>query len=132
MTIVCVKNKTSMVLIWSFDGEDAQLIRVSISRETKVFVKRVDESGKRKSKLVKRERSLIASNCYKISNGGATKFTLNECCAKNAWLLKTIADQLIEKQQLRLNKNKKSRLLKYQSADGHRYVRTSLTKAIES
>ena len=125
-----VKNKTLTIdgHIWSFDGEGRPTDKGEYF-ETKVFVKRVDESGK---EIEARQEVGKATALQDFEWSGATKYVERDAAFKEAWLLKTVNGSTDRKATIKAEKGKPEVEIVevYQS----RWVplrRTSLTKAIE-
>ena len=125
-----VKNKTLTIdgHIWSFDGEGRPTDKGEYF-ETKVFVKRVDESGK---EIEARQEVGKATVLQDFEWSGATKYVERDAAFKDAWLLKTVNGSTDRKATIKAEKGKPEVEIVevYQS----RWVplrRTSLTKAIE-
>ena len=125
-----VKNKTLTIdgHIWSFDGEGRPTDKGEYF-ETKVFVKRVDESGK---EIEARQEVGKATALQDFEWSGATKYVERDAAFKDAWLLKTVNGSTDRKATIKAEKGKPEVEIVevYQS----RWVplrRTSLTKAIE-
>ena len=125
-----VKNKTLVIdgHIWSFDGEGRPTDKGE-NFETKVFVKRVDESGK---EIEARQEVGKATTLQDFEWSGATKYVERDAAFKEAWLLKTVNGSTDRKATIKAEKGKPEVEIVevYQS----RWVplrRTSLTKAIE-
>ena len=125
-----VKNKTLVIdgHIWSFDGEGRPTDKGEYF-ETKVFVKRVDESGK---EIEARQEVGKATTLKDFEWSGATKYVERDAAFKDAWLLKTVNGSTDRKATIKAEKGKPEVEIVevYQS----RWVplrRTSLTKAIE-
>ena len=125
-----VKNKTLVIdgHIWSFDGEGRPTDKGEYF-ETKVFVKRVDESGK---EIEARQEVGKATVLQDFEWSGATKYVERDAAFKDAWLLKTVNGSTDRKATIKAEKGKPEVEIVevYQS----RWVplrRTSLTKAIE-
>ena len=125
-----VKNKTLVIdgHIWSFDGEGRPTDKGEYF-ETKVFVKRVDESGK---EIEARQEVGKATALQDFEWSGATKYVERDAAFKDAWLLKTVNGSTDRKATIKAEKGKPEVEIVevYQS----RWVplrRTSLTKAIE-
>ena len=125
-----VKNKTLTIdgHIWSFDGEGRPTDKGEYF-ETKVFVKRVDESGK---EIEARQEVGKATALQDFEWSGATKYVERDAVFKEAWLLKTVNGSTDRKATIKAEKGKPEVEIVevYQS----RWVplrRTSLTKAIE-
>ena len=125
-----VKNKILTIdgHIWSFDGEGRPTDKGEYF-ETKVFVKRVDESGK---EIEARQEVGKATALQDFEWSGATKYVERDAAFKDAWLLKTVNGSTDRKATIKAEKGKPEVEIVevYQS----RWVplrRTSLTKAIE-
>ena len=125
-----VKNKTLTIdgHIWNFDGEGRPTDKGEYF-ETKVFVKRVDESGK---EIEARQEVGKATALQDFEWSGATKYVERDAAFKEAWLLKTVNGSTDRKATIKAEKGKPEVEIVevYQS----RWVplrRTSLTKAIE-
>ena len=125
-----VKNKTLVIdgHIWSFDGEGRPTDKGEYF-ETKVFVKRVDESGK---EIEARQEVGKATTLQDFEWSGATKYVERDVAFKEAWLLKTVNGSIDRKATIKAEKGKPEVEIVevYQS----RWVplrRTYLTKAIE-
>ena len=125
-----VKNKTLTIdgHIWSFDGEGRPTDKGEYF-ETKVFVKRVDESGK---EIEARQEVGKATTLQDFEWSGATKYVERDAAFKEAWLLKTVNGSTDRKATIKAEKGKPEVEIVevYQS----RWVplrRTYLTKAIE-
>lgn len=125
-----VKNKTLVIdgHIWSFDGEGRPTDKGEYF-ETKVFVKRVDESGK---EIEARQEVGKATTLQDFEWSGATKYVERDAAFKEAWLLKTVNGSTDRKATIKAEKGKPEVEIVevYQS----RWVplrRTYLTKAIE-
>ena len=125
-----VKNKTLVIdgHIWSFDGEGRPTDKGEYF-ETKVFVKRVDESGK---EIEARQEVGKATALQDFEWSGATKYVERDAAFKEAWLLKTVNGSTDRKATIKAEKGKPEVEIVevYQS----RWVplrRTSLTKAID-
>lgn len=125
-----VKNKTLVIdgHIWNFDGEGRPTDKGEYF-ETKVFVKRVDESGK---EIEARQEVGKATTLQDFEWSGATKYVERDAAFKEAWLLKTVNGSTDRKATIKAEKGKPEVEIVevYQS----RWVplrRTYLTKAIE-
>lgn len=99
-----VKNKTLVIdgHIWSFDGEGRPTDKGEYF-ETKVFVKRVDESGK---EIEARQEVGKATALQDFEWSGATKYVERDAAFKEAWLLKTVNGSTDRKATIKAEKGK--------------------------
>lgn len=99
-----VKNKTLVIdgHIWSFDGEGRPTDKGE-NIETKVFVKRVDESG---NEIEARQEVGKATTLQDFEWSGATKYVERDKAFKNAWLLKTVNGSTDRKATIKAEKGK--------------------------
>ena len=125
-----VKNKTLVIdgHIWSFDGEGRPTDKGE-NFETKVFVKRVDESGK---EIEARQEVGKATTLQDFEWSGATKYVERDAAFKEAWLLKTVNGSLDRKATIKAEKGKPEvEIVEVYQSRWSPLRRTSLTKAIE-
>ena len=125
-----VKNKTLTIdgHIWSFDGEGRPTDKGEYF-ETKVFVKRVDESGK---EIEARQEVGKATALQDFEWSGATKYVERDAAFKEAWLLKTVNGSLDRKATIKAEKGKPEvEIVEVYQSRWSPLRRTSLTKAIE-
>ena len=125
-----VKNKTLVIdgHIWSFDGEGRPTDKGEYF-ETKVFVKRVDESGK---EIEARQEVGKATALQDFEWSGATKYVERDAAFKDAWLLKTVNGSLDRKATIKAEKGKPEvEIVEVYQSRWSPLRRTSLTKAIE-
>ena len=99
-----VKNKTLVIdgHIWSFDAEGRPTDKGE-NFETKVFVKRVDESGK---EIEARQEVGKATTLKNFEWNGATKYVERDAAFKEAWLLKTVNGSTDRKATIKAEKGK--------------------------
>lgn len=125
-----VKNKTLVIdgHIWSFDGEGRPTDKGEYF-ETKVFVKRVDESGK---EIEARQEVGKATTLQDFEWSGATKYVERDAAFKEAWLLKTVNGSTDRKATIKAEKGKPEvEIVEVYQSRWTPLRRTSLTKAIE-
>ena len=125
-----VKNKTLTIdgHIWSFDGEGRPTDKGEYF-ETKVFVKRVDESGK---EIEARQEVGKATALQDFEWSGATKYVERDVAFKDAWLLKTVNGSTDRKATIKAEKGKPEvEIVEVYQSRWSPLRRTSLTKAIE-
>ena len=125
-----VKNKTLTIdgHIWSFDGEGRPIDKGEYF-ETKVFVKRVDESGK---EIEARQEVGKATALQDFEWSGATKYVERDAAFKEAWLLKTVNGSTDRKATIKAEKGKPEvEIVEVYQSRWSPLRRTSLTKAIE-
>lgn len=125
-----VKNKTLTIdgHIWSFDGEGRPTDKGEYF-ETKVFVKRVDESGK---EIEARQEVGKATALQDFEWSGATKYVERDAAFKEAWLLKTVNGSTDRKATIKAEKGKPEvEIVEVYQSRWSPLRRTSLTKAIE-
>ena len=125
-----VKNKTLVIdgHIWSFDGEGRPTDKGEYF-ETKVFVKRVDESGK---EIEARQEVGKATALQDFEWSGATKYVERDAAFKDAWLLKTVNGSTDRKATIKAEKGKPEvEIVEVYQSRWSPLRRTSLTKAIE-
>ena len=125
-----VKNKTLTIdgHIWSFDGEGRPTDKGEYF-ETKVFVKRVDESGK---EIEARQEVGKATALQDFEWRGATKYVERDAAFKDAWLLKTVNGSTDRKATIKAEKGKPEvEIVEVYQSRWSPLRRTSLTKAIE-
>ena len=125
-----VKNKTLTIdgHIWSFDGEGRPTDKGEYF-ETKVFVKRVDESGK---EIEARQEVGKATTLQDFEWSGATKYVERDAAFKEAWLLKTVNGSTDRKATIKSEKGKPEvEIVEVYQSRWSPLRRTSLTKAIE-
>lgn len=125
-----VKNKTLVIdgHIWSFDGEGRPTDKGEYF-ETKVFVKRVDESGK---EIEARQEVGKATALQDFEWSGATKYVERDAAFKDAWLLKTVNGSADRKATIKAEKGKPEvEIIEVYQSRWSPLRRTSLTKAIE-
>ena len=125
-----VKNKTLVIdgHIWSFDGEGRPTDKGE-NFETKVFVKRVDESGK---EIEARQEVGKATTLQDFEWSGATKYVERDAAFKEAWLLKTVNGSTDRKATIKAEKGKPEvEIVEVYQSRWSPLRRTSLTKAIE-
>ena len=125
-----VKNKTLTIdgHIWSFDGEGRPTDKGEYF-ETKVFVKRVDESGK---EIEARQEVGKATALQNFEWSGATKYVERDAAFKDAWLLKTVNGSTDRKATIKAEKGKPEvEIVEVYQSRWSPLRRTSLTKAIE-
>ena len=125
-----VKNKTLTIdgHIWSFDGEGRPTDKGEYF-ETKVFVKRVDESGK---EIEARQEFGKATALQDFEWSGATKYVERDAAFKEAWLLKTVNGSTDRKATIKAEKGKPEvEIVEVYQSRWSPLRRTSLTKAIE-
>ena len=125
-----VKNKTLTIdgHIWSFDGEGRPTDKGEYF-ETKVFVKRVDESGK---EIEARQEVGKATALQDFEWSGATKYVERDAAFKDAWLLKTVNGSTDRKATIKAEKGKPEvEIVEVYQSRWSPLRRTSLTKAIE-
>ena len=125
-----VKNKTLTIdgHIWSFDGEGRPTDKGEYF-ETKVFVKRVDESGK---EIEARQEVGKATTLQDFEWSGATKYVERDAAFKDAWLLKTVNGSTDRKATIKAEKGKPEvEIVEVYQSRWSPLRRTSLTKAIE-
>ena len=125
-----VKNKTLVIdgHIWSFDGEGRPTDKGE-NFETKVFVKRVDESGK---EIEARQEVGKATTLQDFEWSGATKYVERDAAFKEAWLLKTVNGSTDRKTTIKAEKGKPEvEIVEVYQSRWSPLRRTSLTKAIE-
>ena len=125
-----VKNKTLTIdgHIWSFDGEGRPTDKGE-NFETKVFVKRVDESGK---EIEARQEVGKATALQDFEWSGATKYVERDAAFKDAWLLKTVNGSADRKATIKAEKGKPEvEIIEVYQSRWSPLRRTSLTKAIE-
>lgn len=125
-----VKNKTLVIdgHIWSFDGEGRPTDKGEYF-ETKVFVKRVDESGK---EIEARQEVGKATALQDFEWSGATKYVERDAAFKDAWLLKTVNGSTDRKATIKAEKGKPEvEIVEVYQSRWTPLRRTSLTKAIE-
>ena len=125
-----VKNKTLTIdgHIWSFDGEGRPTDKGEYF-ETKVFVKRVDESGK---EIEARQEVGKATALQDFEWSGATKYVELDAAFKEAWLLKTVNGSTDRKATIKAEKGKPEvEIVEVYQSRWSPLRRTSLTKAIE-
>ena len=125
-----VKNMTLTIdgHIWSFDGEGRPTDKGEYF-ETKVFVKRVDESGK---EIEARQEVGKATALQDFEWSGATKYVERDAAFKDAWLLKTVNGSTDRKATIKAEKGKPEvEIVEVYQSRWTPLRRTSLTKAIE-
>ena len=125
-----VKNKTLTIdgHIWSFDGEGRPTDKGEYF-ETKVFVKRVDESGK---EIEARQEVGKATALQDFEWSGATKYVERDAAFKDAWLLKTVNGSTDRKATIKAEKGKPEvEIVEVYQSRWSPLRRTSLMKAIE-
>ena len=125
-----VKNKTLAIdgHIWSFDGEGRPTDKGEYF-ETKVFVKRVDESGK---EIEARQEVGKATALQDFEWSGATKYVERDAAFKDAWLLKTVNGSTDRKATIKAEKGKPEvEIVEVYQSRWSPLRRTSLTKTIE-
>ena len=125
-----VKNKTLVIdgHIWSFDGEGRPTDKGEYF-ETKVFVKRVDESGK---EIEARQEVGKATTLQDFEWSGATKYVERDAAFKEAWLLKTVNGSTDRKATIKAEKGKPEvEIVEVYQSRWQPLNRTYLTKAIE-
>ena len=125
-----VKNKTLTIdgHIWSFDGEGRPTDKGEYF-ETKVFVKRVDESGK---EIEARQEVGKATALQDFEWSGATKYVERDAAFKDAWLLKTVNGSTDRKATIKAEKGKPEvEIVEVYQSRWTPLRRTYLTKAIE-
>ena len=125
-----VKNKTLVIdgHIWSFDGEGRPTDKGE-NFETKVFVKRVDESGK---EIEARQEVGKATTLQDFEWSGATKYVERDAAFKEAWLLKTVNGSTDRKATIKAEKGKPEvEIVEVYQSRWTPLRRTYLTKAIE-
>ena len=125
-----VKNKTLTIdgHIWSFDGEGRPTDKGEYF-ETKVFVKRVDESGK---EIEARQEVGKATALQDFEWSGATKYVERDAAFKDAWLLKTVNGSTDRKATIKAEKGKPEvEIVEVYQSRWTPLRRTSLTKAVE-
>ena len=125
-----VKNKTLVIdgHIWSFDGEGRPTDKGEYF-ETKVFVKRVDESGK---EIEARQEVGKATTLQDFEWSGATKYVERDAAFKEAWLLKTVNGSTDRKATIKAEKGKSEvEIVEVYQSRWQPLNRTYLTKAIE-
>ena len=125
-----VKNKTLVIdgHIWSFDGEGRPTDKGEYF-ETKVFVKRVDESGK---EIEARQEVGKATALQDFEWSGAAKYVERDAAFKDAWLLKTVNGSADRKATIKAEKGKPEvEIIEVYQSRWSPLRRTSLTKAIE-
>ena len=125
-----VKNKTLTIdgHIWSFDGEGRPTDKGEYF-ETKVFVKRVDDSGK---EIEARQEVGKATALQDFEWSGATKYVERDAAFKEAWLLKTVNGSTDRKATIKAEKGKPEvEIVEVYQSRWSPLRRTSLTKAIE-
>ena len=125
-----VKNKTLTIdgHIWSFDGEGRPTDKGEYF-ETKVFVKRVDESGK---EIEARQEVGKATALQDFEWSGATKYVERDAAFKDAWLLKTVNGSTDRKAIIKAEKGKPEvEIVEVYQSQWKPLRRTYLTKAIE-
>ena len=125
-----VKNKTLTIdgHIWSFDGEGRPTDKGEYF-ETKVFVKRVDESGK---EIEARQEVGKATALQDFEWSGATKYVERDAAFKEVWLLKTVNGSTDRKATIKAEKGKPEvEIVEVYQSRWTPLRRTSLTKAIE-
>ena len=125
-----VKNKTLTIdgHIWSFDGDGRPTDKGEYF-ETKVFVKRVDESGK---EIEARQEVGKATALQNFEWSGATKYVERDAAFKEAWLLKTVNGSTDRKATIKAEKGKPEvEIVEVYQSRWSPLRRTSLTKAIE-
>ena len=125
-----VKNKTLVIdgHIWSFDGEGRPTDKGEYF-ETKVFVKRVDESGK---EIEARQEVGKATALQDFEWSGATKYVERDAAFKEAWLLKTVNGSTDRKATIKAEKGKPEvEIVEVYQSRWTPLRRISLTKAIE-
>ena len=125
-----VKNKTLTIdgHIWSFDGEGRPTDKGEYF-ETKVFVKRVDESGK---EIEARQEVGKATALQDFEWSGAAKYVERDAAFKDAWLLKTVNGSTDRKATIKAEKGKPEvEIVEVYQSRWSPLRRTSLTKAIE-
>ena len=125
-----VKNKTLVIdgHIWSFDSEGRPTDKGEYF-ETKVFVKRVDESGK---EIEARQEVGKATALQDFEWSGATKYVERDAAFKEAWLLKTVNGSTDRKATIKAEKGKPEvEIVEVYQSRWSPLRRTSLTKAIE-
>ena len=125
-----VKNKTLVIdgHIWSFDGEGRPTDKGE-NFETKVFVKRVDESGK---EIEARQEVGKATTLQDFEWSGATKYVERDTAFKEAWLLKTVNGSIDRKATIKAGKGKPEvEIVEVYQSRWTPLRRTYLTKAIE-
>ena len=125
-----VKNKTLTIdgHIWSFDGEGRPTDKGEYF-ETKVFVKRVDESGK---EIEARQEVGKATALQDFEWSGATKYVERDVAFKDAWLLKTVNGSTDRKATIKAEKGKPEvEIVEVYQSRWSPLRRTYLTKAID-
>ena len=125
-----VKNKTLVIdgHIWSFDGDGRPTDKGEYF-ETKVFVKRVDESDK---EIEARQEVGKATTLQDFEWSGATKYVERDAAFKDAWLLKTVNGSTDRKATIKAEKGKPEvEIVEVYQSQWKPLRRTYLTKAIE-
>ena len=126
-----VKNKTLVIdgHLWSFDGNGRSTDKGEYF-ETKVFVKRVDESGK---EIEARQEVGKATTLVDFKWDGATKYAGRDASFKEAWLLKTTNGLTNQKVTIKAEKGKSEvEIVEVYQSQWKPLNRTSLTKTIET
>ena len=126
-----VKNKTLVIdgHLWSFDGNGRSTDKGEYF-ETKVFVKRVDESGK---EIEARQEVGKATTLVDFKWDGATKYAERDASFKEAWLLKTTNGSTDQKATVKAEKGKSEfEIVEVYQSQWKPLNRTSLTKTIET
>ena len=125
-----VKDKTLVVdgHIWSFDSEGRPTDKGEYI-ETKVFVKRVDESGK---EIEARQEVGKATSLKDFEYSGATEYVKRDAAFKDAWLLKSVNGSTENKATIKAEKGKPEvEIVEVYKSRWQPLRRTGLTKAIE-
>lgn len=125
-----VKNKTLVIdgHIWSFDGEGRPTDKGE-NIETKVFVKRVDESG---NEIEARQEVGEATTLQDFEWRGATKYVERDKAFKDAWLLKTVNGSTDRKATIKAEKGKPEvEIVEVYASRWSPLRRTYLQKALE-
>ena len=125
-----VKNKTLVIdgHLWSFDGNGRPTDKGEYF-ETKVFVKRVDESGK---EIEARQEVGKATTLEDFKWDGAIKYAERDALFKEAWLLKTTNGLTNQKVTVKAEKGKSEvEIVEIYQSQWKPLNRISLTKTIE-
>lgn len=125
-----VKNKTLVIdgHVWSFDGSGRPTDKGE-NVETKVFVKRVDESGK---EIEARQEVGKATTLEDFKWDGVVKYAERDASFKEAWLLKTTNGSTDQKVTIKAEKGKSEvEIVEVYQSQWKPLNRTSLTKTIE-
>ena len=126
-----VKNKTLVIdgHVWSFDGSGRPTDKGE-NVETKVFVKRVDESGK---EIEARQEVGKATTLADFKWDGAVKYAERDASFKEAWLLKTTNGSTDQKVTVKAEKGKSEvEIVEVYQSQWKPLNRTSLSKTIET